>query len=300
MSRIKIPPLFTGLMMLVLNNCYAELPENYQSLPADHKQVILWQQIESSHEEQALPELVQNDFWRILQVIKGLFSLKPSFDHVSDEIPEGRVKILHANGSVAKIRLTPASGHPFTGLYQTGAIGLARLSLATTPDDNSFIPGMAVKFLLPSHPSLNLHVMNALEGQGSNWNFFAKTFSNKIEHPKSYMLKAIEKIFEWTKDPANELNIESLAQWNEQGEPVDEPIAPDVLFFKPGEAVQHLIDENDRQDFRISLARIPYGPVYELYGSYQGVKYHIGTLSLESELLASNYGDQVLFFQHQR
>ena len=300
MTKTRLNHLFTGLMMLVLGNCHAQLPDNYQTLPADHKQILLWQQIESSHDEQGLPDLLQNDFWRTLKVIKGLFSLKPSFDHINDEIPKGLVKILHANGSVAKIHLTPASGHPFTGLYQTGAIGLARLSLATTPKDDSFIPGMAIKLLLPSHPSLNLHVMNALEGQGSNWNFFAKPFSNKIAHPKSYLLKAIEKIFEWTKRPANELNIESLAEWNDQGEPVEHAIAPEVLLFKPSEAVQNLIDENDRQDFRLNLAKIPYGPIYELYGSYQGVEYHIGTLSLESELLASNYGDKVLFFQHQR
>jgi len=42
------------------------------------------------------------------------------------------------------------------------------------------------------------------------------------------------------------------------------------------------------------------GPIYEVYGEYQGTEYHIGTLMLESALLASNYGDKKLFFQHQR
>ena len=155
-------------------NALANLPDNYLSLDSSQKQEILWENINKSHNEQPLPKLKENGFKDIYSILSGLFNLKPSFDFFSDEIPDGRKKIIHANGSTGKISFIPAAGHPFTGIYQTGTQGIARLSLATSPSDTSFTPGMAIKFLLPDNASLNLHVMNALNGQGSDWNFFAK------------------------------------------------------------------------------------------------------------------------------
>lgn len=286
--------------LLLYCNSYAELPNNYQAMNSEEKQTIIWQQVFKSHQSLPLPPLEQGGWWATLKKLRGLFNLSPSFDYVSDELPEGRIKILHPNGSVAKIRLNSAGGHPFTGLYQTGDIGLARLSLGAAPTDTSFIPGMAIKFLLPSKASVNIHVMNSLEGQGSNWNFFENDFSNKIEHPSSYVLRAIEKIFEWTKSPANELSIAALAKVEASGQEVNMPIAPEQIWLRPTENVRLLIDPTDRHDFRLALEKIPVGPVYELYGSLSGIEYHIGSISLESELLASEYGDNTLFFQHQR
>lgn len=279
---------------------HAALPENYQSLASEQKQTLLWQNIEESHSVNPLPKLKENSYKDVFYMLKGLFNLAPSFDYFYDETPEGRIKIIHANGSVAKISFVPASGHPFTGIYQSGAIGIARLSLATTPSDASFIPGMAIKFLIPDNASLNLHVMEQLSGQGNNWNYFAKTFSNKIPHADSWVLTAIEKIFAWTRSPANDLPVDHLAIWDKDGNISESPIAPQRLFFKPSERVANAIDENSREDFRTSLGNITEGALYEVYGIVDDTEYHIGTLMLDSSLLASNYGDKTLFFQHRR
>lgn len=292
--------LLTVVCLGITLTANAQLPDNYQSLSSAEKQILLWQNIENNHDENPLPDMVQNDFWRVLKLIKGLFSLKPSFDHVSDEMPDSRVKIIHANGSVGKIAFIASADQPFTGFYHTGGIGLARLSVATTPSDDSFTPGMAIKLLMPNKPSVNMQVMYALDGQGDNWNFFAHSFSNKIDHPSGWTLKAIEKIFEWTKKPANEMNPAIIAEWDNQGNEIATPISPEQLSFKPSEAIEHIISESSREDFRSSLLTIPYGALYEVYGDYQGTKYHIGTLMLESSLLASQYGDETLFFQHPR
>lgn len=64
--------------------------------------------------------------------------------------------------------------------------------------------------------------------------------------------------------------------------------------------MQNIIAADSRDDFRSSLLLIPLGPLYEVYGLYQGNEYYIGALMLESTLLASQYGDNNLFFQHQR
>ncbi|WP_454782141.1 hypothetical protein [Legionella sp. WA2022007384] len=279
---------------------YAQLPMDYQELSAAEKQNLLWNEITLSNEEDQLPPLTGSSFNEVLEKLKGLFNLKPTFDYTSDELPEGRIKIIHANGSVGKITWIPAAGHPFTGIYKSGGVGVARLSLATPPADDSYIPGMAIKILISKHSSLNLHVMNLLEGQKENWNYFAKDFSNQIPHPTSWTLTAIEKIFEFTRDPANNLPLWHLAAWTSEGKYNGIPVFPERLYFRPTSLVNDLIPETSREDFRISFLQVPMGPIYDIYGEYQGTEYHIGTLVLESPLLASNYGDKKLFFQHQR
>ena len=84
------------------------------------------------------------------------------------------------------------------------------------------------------------------------------------------------------------------------GDPVDEVIVPEQIYFVPAESVKHIIIPESREDFRVSLERIPMGAIYELHGVYQNKDYLIGQMELESPLLASHYGDEVLFFQHQR
>ncbi|MCL9684923.1 hypothetical protein [Legionella maioricensis] len=293
--------IISGLLYSFLNTgLYAQLPSNYQDLAAEEKRDLLWSEITQSHEEEPLPPFSGNSFKEVLQKLKGLFNLKPTFDYSSDELPEGRMKIIHANGSVGKIAFIPAANHPFTGIYQTGGIGLARLSLATPPTNENYIPGMAIKILISKNPSLNLQVMNLLEGQKENWNYFAKDFSNQIPHPTSWTLKAIEKIFEWTRAPANDLPLWHLAVWTSEGKYNGIPIFPERIYFRSSNLVKDLIPENSREDFRTSFLQVPFGPIYEVYGEYQGAEYHIGTLMLESYLLASHYGDKNLFFQHQR
>ncbi len=289
-----------SLLFLFCFEASAQLPADYQSLSAQEKQDLLWNELGKSHEVEPLPPFTGNSFNEVLTKLKGLFNLGPSFDHSSDELPEGRVKVIHANGSVAKISFVPAPNHPFTGIYQTGGIGLARLSLATPPADDNYIPGMAIKFLISQHPSINLQVMNLLEGQKENWNYFAKDFSNQIPHPTTWTFSAIEKIFAWTRSPANNLPLWHIAAWTNEGRFSGIPVYPERIYFRPSSVVSNLIPENSREDFRESLLKVPTGPIYEVYGVYRGSEYHIGTLVLESTLLASNYGDKNLFFQHQR
>jgi hypothetical protein len=299
--NLIIPSLLSALLSLTVSaSCYAQLPENYQDLNADVKQNLLWDEITKSNAIDPLPKLSGNSFTEILAKIRGLFNLKPSFDHGGDEEPEGRVKILHVNGCVGKIAFLPAPNHPFTGIYKTGALGLARLSLATPPADKEYVPGIAVKFLIPHHESLNLQAIYSLEGQNENWNFFANNFSNQVPHPTGWTLKAIEKIFEWVRSPANDLPLWHVASWTNEGKFVSNVVYPERIYLKPSDRVKNSIPENSREDFRKSLSQLSTGPLYEVYGEYKNKEYYIGTLVLESSLLASNYGDKTLFFQHQR
>ena len=149
----------------------ASLPTDYESLTKEEKLDLLWDQIDNSQWSE-LPALNNQGWSSILKNLGALFSLKKSFDHTSDEVPSGRPKFIHTYGSVVKVSFVPEESVQFSGMCAKGAMGLARLSLAASPEAIDYTPGMAVKFLVDGQPSLNLHVMISLNGQGENWNFF--------------------------------------------------------------------------------------------------------------------------------
>lgn len=229
------------------------------------------------------------------------FSLNKSFDHTSDEIPEGRVKFIHTYGVTSQVSFLSNKNHPFTGLYKTGSVGIARLSLAANPKKISYTPGMALKFFVKGHPSLNIVVMNSLNGQDNNWNFFAHDFSNKIPSPSGFMLRILMKIFQLARKPANDLPVDHLAKINLDGSIVDSPYTPESLVLKPLPHVYALISPDSRKDFREHLEKLKPGTVlYNVYGLKNGREIKIGKLQTTSSMISSKYADKVLFFQHKR
>ena len=288
------------LFILCNSTVFANLPSDYKSLEAEQKSAILWNNIVDSHYQDALPEADTSGWNVVIKKLKSILSLGKTFDHSSDEIPTGRLKIIHATGAVGKIKFIPDPNHPFTGIYSRGGIGLARFSLAVNPSDSNYTPGIALKFLISGQPSRNIVAMNSLEGQGSNWNFFANNFSNQIEHAQTIPLKIAECIFEWIRKPANDLPIYHLATIESNGHLVKMPFSPERLIFKPSDNVKNIIPSYSREDFRLSLKSLPYGDLYDVYGVLDHKNIFIGRITLESEILASNYGDRELFFQHKR
>jgi hypothetical protein len=196
------------------------------------------------------------------------------------------------------MRLVTVANSPFTGIYGSGGMGLIRFAMTADPN-SGYIQAMALKFLVDGHPSVNLHLMNNLDGQGDNWNFFAGPFSNKLPHPTQKAIVILEKIFEQVKTPANELTVEHLAKINTAGTTDEQFQAPEQLFFEPDLSLQHVIDPKSREDFRETLkAVVPQGEIGQLYGLVGDQKVLIGSIYIDSQLVASQYGDEVLFFQH--
>lgn len=279
---------------------FGQIPADYQSRTALVKQELLWEEIAETPWE-TLPDFNNNSWSSILKNLKSLMSLSKTFDHQSDEIPEGRPKFIHTFGSVVQFELEPKGDHPFTGMYQKGASGIARLSLAASPDSIAYTPGMALKFLIDGQASRNIVVMNSLEGQGQDRNFFAKNFSNKIEEPQSWTLWLLGKVFERTRNPATDLPVAHLASVSQSGDKPALSIAPDQLIFKPSEESASAMTSDSEEDVRLSLQKIPAGTIlYHVYGVLQNQEIYIGDLKTSSEFIASKYGDKKLFFQHRR
>jgi hypothetical protein len=217
-------------------------------------------------------------------------------------MPEGRAKIIHPLGVTAPVVWRP-SANAYTGIFQTGGVGLARLSLAGDPDVLGFTPGMGLKILVDGRPSVNLQVMYSLDGQGENKNFFQNTFSNNIPAPKSLLLKPLAFLFSLVKNPPTYLPVVHFASVTDKGLRIESPLAPYSLHFRPHADVANLFPSKSDQDFRNQLATLQAGTVlYEIWAkrTKSAKATFIGELELADAFVASQYQDQQLFFQHQR
>lgn len=108
-------------------------------------------------------------------------------DRFDDEMPVGRDKEIHRKGTTAGVEAVAIGNHPLTGMFQTGAQGLIRLSQAN-PDLTNFAPGMALKFPISNAISANAVAMYRLTGQGNDLNFFRNVFSTRIPMPPAEVM----------------------------------------------------------------------------------------------------------------
>lgn len=311
---MHLPPKWLGLLAVAISITSAlsasegiqvahPLSARYQRLPAETKLTQLWSRINTPYE--VLPPIGAAQL--------GTFGsnlcpahLLPTFDLPSDEMTAGRKKMIHRTGVAAQIEYVPVENSGLTGIFQSGALGVARLSLATTPTNTSFIPGAALKFLVDGKPSLNIQVMHSLDGQGTNRNFFQFPFSNNIQPPTSRILKILSYFFERVKSPSTHLTLHPMAQMTRTGLVVDSPVLPhgDVLILRPTAEAQGLIPSDSTQDFRVDLMeKVPVGTrlydvVVQTAAEPSGAV--VGAIYMRSTFVASQYEDESLFFQHPR
>ena len=71
-----------------------------------------------------------------------------AFAHDGDFMIPGRTKLIHGFGPTIFIRFVPKGENQFgyTGLFESGALGIARFSLATPPSEDAITPGVAFKY----------------------------------------------------------------------------------------------------------------------------------------------------------
>lgn len=297
-------------MMLVFSATASEqLPTNYQTLKSHQKQSLLWANVTSNEYSSSLPTSGPG-FLDLLGLINETW-LKPTFEHASDELPleangSRRKKLLHTFGSVGLVKYVPTKEHGFSGMWANEAIGMARLSLAASPGFfTAYTPGMALKLFVDGQASVNLHVMNSLEGQGKNTNFFLKTFSNRIAEPKGFVLRQISKVFQKAMDsikPGEKptfLPINHFAKVEATGDLPFEVVRAHTVLFQPQDLN---FSANSSKDFRELMTELSPGTVlYKVFLSELSSPnkfQEVGELVLESRMVASEYGDKMLFFQH--
>ena len=242
------------MLLTFSSNLWAKLPANYQQIDAKSKQEILWNNSTST-----LYSVLPTGNPGVIESLSLLSSkfLLPSFTHVSDEIPRGRKKLLHTYGSVAKVRWVPVGNHSYTGLFDSGAVGIARLSLAR--QGGNFIPGMGLKLLIDGRPSANLHVMNRLDGQGENKNFFEHTFTNDLPKPNfalELLAVAFDEAVNYLRPGSSpfHLPVGHLAKRDREGMLQRNIQFPAVLEFRPTLTVQ--MSPSSNADTRVKFYRL--------------------------------------------
>jgi hypothetical protein len=283
------------------------LPTDYESWSAAKKQAFLWENRILKSRYDVLPPLEKID-------VVGLFLtvLRKKMDRRSDEAPTEWKKAIHAHGSVAKVKFTPSSDTPFTGLFQGADYGLLRLSVTGEPSDRGFAPGLALKLMVDGHPSENVSALVSLTGQGQNYNFFARELSNIVPVVNQVGPRLINLIFRRVTKYPTKLYLADFGRIDQTGQTVSKSYYPNQIFLVPTKAVQ---GSESPHDFREDLSKIPAETIiFSVYGGdpnkvsgdttnnddYRQQAQLIGHIHTTSEFVNSFYGDSQLFFRHQR
>jgi hypothetical protein len=285
-----------------------------QALTACQQADLMWRTkiLPTIYDE--LPPLTAPGVWDLFKLAQTSFTIR-SLTNDTDELDVGRRKLVHAWGAEARFRFVARkSSSGYTGIYESGSdCVIGRLSMATRPTETSTIPALALKFFISGHKSVNLQIMNSTNGQESH-NFFALPFSNIIPPADSLTQRLLQQFFHQAaeafgaKDPdPTHLTVEHLAKIKVEGTEVVTPKTPFRLIFKPTVLANALMtDATVTTDFRTDLSHYPVGEaMYDVYALDEGQSPDdlsetelIGQLIPTTKIVASSYGDEKLYFQH--
>jgi hypothetical protein len=247
--------------------------------------------------------------------------LSESLTRTGDELETPKPKLFHTYGTTAMIRFTPEPDTPYTGIFQETAYGVARFSYAGPVLGVGIVPGLGLKFLIDGdHPSENAVVMRMLDPQAHH-SVFENAFTNILPVPRltNLVMRVVKTRFETVVIEGQGLHhpMHNLARVHATGTPVGGELrAPYRVIFVPTEEARRVSDP--QRDFRDDLAQnLPSGAtIYEILaldesqetalraqgiGNLEALIPHgqrIGTITTESEFVASKYGDYRLFFKH--
>lgn len=239
--------------------------------------------------------------------------VSPSFEEDTDLRPR-RFKIFHTFGTTAKVRFVPTSrgaagvvagssapGGDFTGIFESGGVGIARFSLGLGAKRGvPWIPGIAVKLFVDGRPSVNIHALPRDGGQSSR-DFMRAVHSTKLDpSPVDGLLRFASR----GADPSHR-RTDNVAAVKADGTPVAQPKSPFKLEFRPLPISYTESPDWGREDYRRSLAKIQ--PGTSLYAVWAVAEegsgepeVKIGELVLESRFVASDLQDRRLHFLHVR
>jgi hypothetical protein len=272
-------------------------PDAYRLSSAKEKLDILWEAISESPYE-TLPALSFSLTASIRRLV-DLPWLRKAFEAGLDVRPP-RTKAFHPLGTVAKIEFVADGLHDFTGLFSTGAVGLARLSLAL--NESAYAPSAAFKLCVDGQPSLSLLLDQSIDQQSSR-DFFERAPTNITLWPELFPLKAVWWLVDfWLSDiaPVMHQPLDSLAEVTATGQKVTTPRAPyQIHLYAPAEV--HF-PPDAKEDFRILLMKIPPGTVlYRVFGRAakgDDRQVYLGYVRTSSKFVASEFGDRILALPH--
>ena len=163
---------------------------------------------------------------------------------------------------------------------------------------------MGVKFLRDGVDSANFVAMHDVDGQKS-LNFFEKEWTAEIPQASNLLLKPLEARFRTASDYIETMGMSDMATYDAAGQKASVPEFPFDIKFKPTLAFPDTVADG-YTDFREQLATIPIGTtLFEIYATpiavvRGGIESKIGYIITQSECVPSWFGDNHLYFRHQR
>ncbi|HSI05171.1 MAG TPA: hypothetical protein VLC93_11870 [Myxococcota bacterium] len=272
----------------------------YRALDAATKRARLWRAVSSEPYAQLPPVggqgITAKGTGETLRILWDRATLAQSFDLAEDVRPD-REKVFHPHGTVAQVRFEPDPATPYSGIWRSGAAGIARLSLGA--DDRQYIAGIAVKLFVDGRPSVNLHAIPSLDAQQSR-DFFERSPSTALPDPTSWTFRFANLFLQRVANPTRR-SVAAMGTTDARGNAIADAQSPASIRFAPRQSLRFAPDT--QRDFRAELGDIRSGEVvYDVYGrAADGApEQRLGAIRLESRFVASRFGDRELSFQHQR
>jgi len=265
-----------------------DLPDNYQSLSAERKLDILW--------ENCIADTTPVGHSSNLEAaVVFIRDMNKTFDHVSDERPWKRKKPIHGTGPVVKAKFDALQTSPYTGIFKGCPNVLLRLAVGIPPKPGMFLPGVSAKFLRSGKPSGNMLALRKEGTQKNTMDWFQDMMSHKassITPPIGWFLSAK---FKQASKFAVDIGVSELADYDVDGKRVTKPKFPFEMSLLPNPELDSVTLE--------TLEGIKSGTkLYDVYAkeNENSASKKIGSITSTSKMTSSKYGDLKLFFQHQR
>lgn len=278
-------------------------PAGYTALSAAAKQGLQLRLINESAYKEALPP---EKFPPISKIVTSLGTHVLTFDHDSDFMPAlpivgQRERAIHTHGVLAAFEFVPTGRHGYTGVLETGALGMIRTSNAL-PGKN--LPGIGALFFIDGKNSAGFVGIHELAPQKDGMGFLDRNVTNVLPDPTDAPAKVGSLQFSLAKKYANKLSASNLASVDRHGNVVANPNAPYQMFFEPTAEARSLLGKQSGTDIRADfIEKFKAGThLYDVYAiarkGQEPVK--IGEITTSSDFAASKHGDKDFFIRHNR
>jgi hypothetical protein len=308
---------FSALTFLVVATILATdyAGPEWQSRSASDKMKILWARLTEDTTSDSFPSPL-----KLLQIF--VESMDSSFDTIADDLPyqgpfslSRRPKLIHSVGLLSIMKWRSTGNHPYTGLFKSGSnYGFARLSWAKAVDlkaPGPWLPGVAFKFLRSGRKSANFMAMTSLVGVNTP-NFFANDVTNHVPDlgtSADFITQKLKSTFQKASEWPVLLGLSDVASYDENGTQANSPVFPYRLIFHAPPAVRAILETTDKPtdmpNFVLSHPEFQ-KPMTTVWGVWAEAfpsdpnPIKIAEVDFVTPLTTSNFGDKLLFFQHQR
>ena len=232
--------------------------------------------------------------------------INDTFDWIGDEMPEGRLKIVHPRGTVTRIAYESLGDHPYTGIFKGSRFGIMRISEVsrTVPEVQRTSPGFGIKFLRDGAPSANGLAMFSFAGQPS-FNFLTNSWTTHLAEPQNICgrMTISSKFAEGTRHLGN-TSVMEWAEMDAEGKVEENPVWPFMLRFEP--TITSAFPDTFQAEFHEQMMLIQdHVHLFDVWALDEpiglgGEEKLVGRIITESITTTSLWGDVALFFKHGR